>query len=350
MPDFQYELPYDLREMLTEHSTEFDAVFALGDVEQWFSLIGHEFNSDVIRTVYPIPLSGAGYRIREGDDKMRRVGARSCSVSPKEWCDGIYEYAKILRKGRGFLGWDEEIKNMALEALRFPAVLVADLLRLNANLDFYRTELPGGSTASTIALFASNHPVHVLDAGKGTFDNDFAAGDTLFGQTVPTEINAVLVEQMRMHFAGIKGPNGRVLGLQFEGFLIPSKHAENALNAFSRDAIIELVKNVAATENVGGVAMPNRHLGTRVLVAHELTGTLPSGLSGDEDTLYPFASKPGGAHPYPWIVQRGSPEEIIYDESDAMYKDEGKVGLKRVISAAASGCLPHAIARVDLSP
>jgi hypothetical protein len=350
MPSIYHDMPRDVQLALTEFSSEFDAAFALGDIEQWSSMIGQLAVNDNIRTTWPIPLSTAGYKLREGNDKMRRLYERSLSMSPVDWVDGVHEKADIIEKAGEFIGWANEPANMAFEALRHANVLVADLLASNDNLDFYRVERSGGSTASTRALFAADHPFNVLDSSVGTFDNDWSDGDTVEGLTVPSEINATLVKQCRMHFRSICAPNGRPMGLRFAGFLVPAAQEEAALDAFQRDAVLEAIQNVAGSENVGGGAMPNRHFGTPVIVADELTGTLPSGASGDDDTIYAYATKQGGTTPPPWIVQRrGSPEEVRYDKTDALYKDTGLVGVKFVLRMAAVGALPHAIVRINLS-
>jgi len=352
MPSIYHDMPRDAQLALTEYSTAFDAAFALGDVEQWSSMIGATHVSDSIRTVFPIPIAAAGYKLRDGDDKLRRLFERALSMVPVAWYDGVEVLARVIESGGGeFIGWGNAPAEMAAEAVRHPNVLVADLLASNPLLDFYRIDRPGGSTASTIRLFAANHPVNVLAAGAGTFDNDWSAGDTVQGDVVPGEMNATLVKQCRRHFRSINGPNGRPLGLRFAGFLVPAAQEENALDAFARDKVIEVVSNVLGTENVAAAAMPNRHVGTKVIIGDELTGALPSGATGDGDVVYAFGTKAGGVTPPPWIVQRrGSPEEIVYDKTDAKYKDTGYVGVKEILEMAAAGALPHGIVRINLTP
>jgi len=221
-------------------------------------------------------------------------------------------------------------------------VLVADLLASNPLLDFYRDEFLGGSVASAIRLFASNHPHNVLNSAFGTFSNVNVAF---------TEITPELVKAARLHFRSVKGPNGRPLSLRLGGFIVPAAHEEEARDLLERDTILEAVRNVAGDQNVGGAAMGNRFKGAEIVVADELTGVLPSGASGDEDMIYAFAVRDGGAPaPPPWIVQDGGMEEITYSQEDALYKDTGKVGVKRILTAGATACLPHGILRFDLSP
>jgi len=349
MPSIYHMVPRDVQIALTEFSSDFDAAFALGDVEQWAGMVGRLVTSDVLRTVFPLPLGAAGYKLRNGDDKMRRLYERSMAMSIVEWVDGVKEKAKIVETAGDWIGWDSAPADMAAEAVRHPNVLVADMLAQNPYLDFYRVERPGGSTASARALFASDHPFNVLDSSYGTFDNDWSDGDTVQGETVPSEINATLVKQCRKHFRSINGPNGRPLGLRFAGFLITARHEEAAADAFKRDALLEALATGGTTDYVGG-ATPNRFFNTPYIVGDELTGDLPSGATGDVDTIYAYGTKQGGTTPPPWVVQRGTTtEEIRYDKDSDYYKDTGFVGVKEVLSMAAAGALPHGIVRIDLS-
>ena len=351
MPSTYNNAPRDVQNALTEFSQDFDKAFALGDVEQWADAFGHVLKSDSIRTTFPIPISAAGYKLRDGDDKLRRLYERSLSMSPVEWSDGVYERARLVAKADAFIGWSTEPQNMAAEAVRHPNVLVADVLAQNPLLDFYREEYPGGSTASTIRLFAATHPYNVLDSSLGTFDNDWAAGDTVQGLTVPSEVNEVLVKQCRQYFRSVKGPNGRPLGLRFRGFLLTAKYEEQALDALKRDVLLAKIADMAGTDYVGGVAMPNRYGSTEITVADELTGDLPSGSTGDEDTVYALASRASGVAPPPWVVQRESaPEEIRYDLDSELYKDSGLIGVKYVLNMVAAAALPHAIVRINFTP
>jgi len=347
--DLYHSQQRDVALALTEFSTEFDKVLALGAVEQWAKALGNVSASNAIRTTYPIPVSAAAYRLRKGDDVMRRLYARSLSMSPRQWQDGVEEEARILR-APDFIGWGNAPADMAFEADRFANVLVADVLQRNPLLDFYREEHPGGSTASTINLFAATHPINVLDSGYGTFDNDWAAGDTVQGETVPGEINRVLIKQLRQHFRSVAGANGRPLGLRFAGLMVTAAREEEARDLLERQGIAIPVENAAGSENVGGVVLENRYAGTRLVVCDELTGDLPGGGTGDDDTIYAFAEKASGLTPPPWVIQDAGMEEIVYDESSEKYKDEGRVGVKRVITMDAQACLPHAIVRVDLTP
>jgi len=337
MPPRQYDVvSRDAQIALTEFSAAFDKALALGPVDQWSHRLGYYHLSNSIKTTFPIPISAAGYQKREGDLKLRSLFGRSLSIVPDQWQDGV---AELLRKitAPDFIGWGTQPAEMAREAFRFGNVLVADVLVSNPLLDLYRIERAGGSIASTINLFADAHPVNILDDSYGTFDNNLTG----------SAIDATLVKALRHHFRTMKGPNGRPLGLELSHLIVPPAREQEALDFFDRDTVVEVVQNVAGAENVAAVTQRNRHKGVELVVADELIGDLPSGNTGSDDELFAIGSS--GRIPA-WVLQDGgAPEQVVFDESDHLYKTTGKVAISYVLDAGAAGALPQGIAKVTLS-
>jgi phage major head subunit gpT-like protein len=317
----------DAQQALTEFSSDFDAALAVADAEPWAQRFGLYNPSRAIQTTYPIPISAAGYVERKGDDKMRALFEKSLSMKPKEWVDGVKAKASIV-EAPDFIGWAGEPARIAREAARQPNTLVAAMLEANPLLDLYRHEHPGGSVASTIELFADTHPVNIFDASFSTFSNDSITG---------TEIDADLIKSIKLKFRNRLGPNGKKMGLRLTHLLVPAAREEEARDFFESDNLILAVQEGGA--NVGGVPTNNRHKGTvELVVCDEFT---------NDDLLYAVDGTKGV---YPWIIQHGgSPEEIRYDKTDAMYKDTGDVGVKYVLLMAAAAALPHGIERITLS-
>jgi hypothetical protein len=345
MPVSTYEhQPRDVQQALTEFRTELNAALALGGVEQWATEIGQVIQSSALQVTLPIAVRALKYRLRKGDDKLVNLFERSISLKWRAWQVGVEEEADKITA----LDWAPA--DMALETMRMPNVLAADVLAQNPLLDFYRHPLPGGDVAPSIRLFAANHPVHVFDESYGTFDNHFDAGDTVQGIVLSDALDTNLVKALRKHFRSIKGANGRSLGLRLGGLIITTKYEEDAADLFERDTVLEAISNAGQTDFVGGVTQKNRFAGTKYIVAEELTGDLPSGETGDEDTIYAFGVKQVGKAPPPWAVFNAGEERISYGPQDSKYKDEGKVAEKNVLRLDTTAVLPHAIARIDLSP
>lgn len=327
----------DAQVALTEFSQEFDAALVLGGITPWATDLGLSRTSKAPRTVFPIPISAAGYKVRGGDEKLRQLSERSLSLVTKQWYDGVEERADVI-EAPDFVGWLKEPANIAAESLRLPNVLVADVLASNPYLDFYRYEAPGGSVASTIRLFASTHPVNIYKPSLGTFDNTYTA----------TGINKALVEYLKKYFRTLKGPNGRPLGLKLGTLLVPPAREQEALDFFERDAMIEALTNKAGSENVAAGVVKNRHYKTvNVVVGDELTGDLPSGATGSDNVLYALAD--GGTR-FPWVVQdTGTPEEIRFDKTSDFYKNSGKVAVKFVKTVGVAAALPMGIVQITIA-
>lgn len=316
----------DAQDALTEFSTEFDAALAVASPEdQWAIQLGLYHRSNAIQTVFPVPVSAAGYVRREGDDQMRSLYARSMNVKPEEWQDGVQEKARIV-EAPDFVGWLGEPARMAMEAARHGNTITAAMLEANANLGFYADAKIG--LASTRGLFDDAHPFNIFDPSSSTFDNDQTG----------TAIDATLLKAVKQRFRERKGPNGKPMGLRVTHCIVPASREEEAKDFFGLDTIIETIQNVAGSENVAAVTRKNRHSGVTLVVADELT-------NGDQ--IYFLDARPNA--PKAWVYQEGPMEEIVYDKTSDLYKDTGIIGVKRVLVAASAGCLPHAIERVTLS-
>lgn len=332
---------------LTEFSNAFAAAMALGDVDQWAARLGYVHTSQALRTKFPIPFSSAGYRKLEGEIKYRSLLEKSLEIIPEPWTDGVEAPAEKV-EAPDFIGWSTEPAAMAREAQRHPNILAADVLIQNPLLDFYRVERPGGSVASTLHLFDDAHPYNLFKTGIGTFDNDWENGDTVGGLTVPSEINAQLVRMLKVHFRGIKGPNGRSLGLRLSHILAPPAQEQTWLD-FMRPSTVSIVQNAAGSENVAAAVQENRHTDFELVIADELIGELPSDPdnTGDDDVFYAIASM--GRIP-PWMLsQQSAVERLVNDKFSDFYKRTLKVSVAHIFRAGAIGALPHAIVRVNLS-
>ena len=321
----------DAQLALTEFSNQFDAALSASDANPWSARFGLSNVSNAIATTYPIPLDAAGYVERKGDDKMRDLYERSLTMKSKQWVDGVKVLASKV-EAPDFIGWAGAPARIAKEGARQPNKLVAAMLEANPLLDLYRSEKAGGSTASTINLFHISHPVNVVEQAKfGTF------GNITTGYTAITE---ALVEAVKYKFRTRKAPNGEPGDWKWTVLLVPAAREQEALKFFSSDTLVQAVTNVLGTENVAAVAQPNMHKGTvEVVVCPEFTNA---------NRLYALDGDSGC---FPWIIQtKGSPEEIRYDKNDAMYKDQGLIGVKYVLDMGVAAALPHGIELIDLTP
>lgn len=313
----------DAQRALEEFSTAFDAAFTAPEAEsQWSRTYGLVNSSRAIRTTYPIPISAAGYVERKGDDKMRSLYERSLSMSPVEWVDGVQEKASII-EAPDFIGWAGEPARIAVEARRLGNRIVASMLESNPNLDFYKDKKTG--VDASIPLFSGSHPVNVFDSSLGTFDNDHGA----------TGINATMMRAALQRFRTKKAANGKPLGLRLTHMLVPPDLEQDAKDFLESDHMrLALLAGGSNTNELTSNRYKNI---VQLEVCDELTSAT---------TFYLIAAN----GPKPWILQDGgSPEEIRFDKTDALYKQTGLVGVKYILQMAAAAALPHAIERITIS-
>src|SRR6188474_1783370 len=85
----------DAQAALREFSTEFDSAFTLAPVDSWARTFGVVYNTKW-KATFPIPISAAGFHVREGDDKLRDLFEKSFSLTPYEWQDGIRARTSVI--------------------------------------------------------------------------------------------------------------------------------------------------------------------------------------------------------------------------------------------------------------
>ncbi len=326
---------------LEEFSDEFrealtiDAGFPL-----WAANFGLVRNTDALKTTFPIPVSAAGYNEFRGDMKYRGLYARSLSMIGRDWQDGVEELAKVI-EAPDFIDWAGEPARMAIEWNRLPNQVVADMLALSSLsgplLDFYRD--PDTNTASTRRLFATDHPYNVLDTSLGSFDNTMTT-------THAAIASGAFFDACDLRFSQVMGPNGKPMGLRFiEGgtCLVPATLANEFKNVLKFDTLVRAVDNVgkpgATASVVAAVTQNNVYKGT---LSYQRADEL-----ANQSYFYAIAAgKPGC---FPWVVQRGTTEEIIHDKNSEKYKNTRKISFAAIGQLEAAACLPHRIIRVQVT-
>jgi phage major head subunit gpT-like protein len=308
-------LPREARVALEEFSQEFSMALVQAPVVQWASELGLYKQSSAPRTTYPVPLSAAGYREFLGDMKYRDLFAKSLTLIPRTFQDGVSMLSSII-ESTDFLGWDAQPAAIASAADSLRNELIAAELAANAV-----------SPIDGLSFFNDAHLNNPLDGSAGTFDNLRAGAGTY-----PTVAN---LQAAKQSFRQLKGPNGKPLGLRMTHVLAPASQEEAWRDLLERDLIIES----KGANNFG--AVDNRHKGTVTLViGDELTS---------DSFWYPLAlNKPGMM---PWIVQdNGAPEQILHDKTSHMYKTTLKVGIAFVKTAVGGLALPQCVQRWDGTP
>lgn len=305
---------------LREFSSDFDQALALGEIQVWSKTLGRCVlvnSSRAIKTTYPIPVSAAGYRERVGDDKMRRLYEKSLDMKQREWQDGVVEKARVI-EAPDFIGWAGEPARIAQEEQRMPNTLLAEMLEANPVLDFYKE-----TSFSAKKLFDTGHPHNIFE-DQGTFDNEL---------TVSGEGVAVIIKAFREHFRSILGPNGKPMGRRLTDILIPAVLEQAFFEFLESDLMYNA--QLEGGSNTNTVSNNIYKGAVNLIVSDELT---------DDDAVYGI-DRNGPA--FAIVQDGGSPEEIVYDKTSDMYKNQGLVGIKYVKNLACGAALPHSIVKAD---
>lgn len=318
---------------LEEFDSQFRRALALGDIVQWAVMFGYMVTTNALKMTWPLPLDAAGYKELKGDMTYRRLYLREINLVSKEWQDGVAEKAAIV-EAPDFVAWSDQPAIMAEQWQRQPNKVAAEMLALDTFngplLDLYRDPDVGG--ASTKRMFASDHLHNVLKATVGTFSN------TLTTTVADIESGAVF-DTLSTRFRQVKGANGDSLGLRLGSFLVPPTREMNFVRGLEPERTVQVIQNVAGTENVAATERRNLH---RALT-HEVADELKS-----EDYFYAMAQPKAGM--YPWVMMtKGAPEKIEHDKSSDMYKRSREIAVGYIGDLNVGAALPHPIIRVQIT-
>lgn len=305
MPVRTYDLtPSDVQGALTQFSDRFMLRYAEIEEPELLAL-GAQERTTAAKVDYPFPLYAPEFKAFEGEMWYRDLAVKSIELIPGTFWDGVaIEASKI--ESSDWLGWGAQPEAMAMAARAHSAALIA-------------AALDGGTSTTTpwdgLAFF---HTAHFINPGKksaGTFAN-YVTGRALSAPNVRTAF---------AEMAALPGPTGRPGGRKVTHILVPS-----ALDG----TLLEIANNsyVVASGTVGPVE-------------NLLKGafrSVSSALLTDLDDWYAL-SLPDQTS-IPWVhIDKGTPEEIIQDKSDALYKSKLKVAygvkMERVVGLGDPHCI-----------
>ncbi len=305
----------DAQDALREFSSEFDAAYVLAEVNEWAKALGVVYNSKY-KVTFPIPMSAAGFRKREGEDKFRDLFEKSFSALPYEWQDGYRAKASVL-EAPDFIGWADEPARIALEARRLTNIMIAEMLESAAGAG-PTLEFDG------LSLFHDAHLSNPLVAGSAAVDN------TITGLG---SITVAALETIETRFSTFVGLNGKPTGRKITHLLVPQSLRVSAEKFLQSEMMYNASLAVGANTNL---ISKNLWQGVTLIVAPELT---TAGVF--------YAIDAGG--PKPWVVvDSGSPEQITFTKDDDLYKTSGYVAQNYIQTLGFAAALPYSIIRCAL--
>lgn len=337
------QLSFDAQRALEQFSSAFQSAFeAVEPDSEWARALGMFEGSDQLLLTYPMSISAAGYRERKGDDAARDMYARSISITPVEWTDGVKVQKRRLEQNDfAVQAWTGEAAQMAIEARRHANTLAARMLHANANLQLYKDSTLG--TDSAIPLFSSSHQVNIFDSSLGTFKNVLIGGGTDFaGNAFDQQMLRAVLKHGR---TGIKAANGTPKPVRYNTVIVHPDWEQEAKDFLESDLMRAVfLEGGVGTQKNTQLTTNNRYKGLiNLVVADELAQV--SGV--DPDKIY-FVDSTSQAKP--WIVQAGSQEEVMFGPDSEYCKETGLIKVNVNMLMAVTAALPHAILRVDLTP
>lgn len=306
--------------------TQFVEDFALAlsqetsPADEWAKTIGLWVPqaNPAMRVQFPVPITAAVYKDFDGDVRYRSVFQRTFELLQRTWQDGVAELATVI-EAPDFIGWPGQAEAMAAAARALPNEIISAALEANAV-----------HPLDTLTFFNASHPVNVLDTAIGgaspTFANTFSGAGTAASTTA--------LETAKANMRKIRAANGKPMGLRLTHVLCHPDREETWRNILERDLIIQGNPDAPAANAFGAVT--NRHKGTvQLVVSDQLTVS---------NQWYAIAANKPGV--YPWaVVGNETPETIVRDRTDGMYKDTLKVGMASILRMNGGLALPHCIHR-----
>ncbi len=293
---------------LTEFRADLLNAFATAP-EGWANQLGLVIDGDVGDTLFPITVVAEGFARSTGRRMFADADAKFIKVTPEDFERSVGDNLTKLRK-TNFLGWQQQPAIVTRQAKQHPQKLITALLEA------------GGSTVSPLdgKNFFDTSRAFDPNKSKNEWKNLYTS--------VP--LDSTGIETATKHFAKLKDPAGDPLGLELTHVLVhpDDEWAAKKLLVQSWYPQAGATTDVAVDNLYRGVATP--------IVAKGLTST---------DYWYGIAS---GFGMWPWLVKQvdgGRLEVITHDESDALYKLEGKIGLTAILRSGAALGMPHCIVR-----
>lgn len=304
----------------------------------WAETVGRMLADGSMKTTYPL-----NFRALKYTEKTAQNAATSqpqnvdIEVKQREFYEGQQIELRRLVKGdfAYIQSWAQLASDLALARVALRNELVTALLEA-ATTGYW-----GQSSLLTTGIdgqpfFSASHKVNPFDAtkklrGSATFSNYQSAATPLNATNLTIEKNAAMQ---------VAAPDGRELGIRFDGILYPSSLDQTAENLLKiQDLILDARSSLNSVNNVMG-ATRNPHFGSGLeqTRGHELAGT-------DTTANYFLYSREGIARGLvPWVIAEDPTEEVrLFDESSDFYKTTGNIKYESHVFLNAVLLYPHAI-------
>lgn len=299
-------VPHDVQAALTQFSERFMLRFAELEEPALVGL-GAQERTDAAKVTYPFPIYAPDFKAFTGEMWYRALGEKSIELIPGTFQDGVKILAAKV-ESVDWMGWGMQPEAMAEAAMVHMAELIA------AALD------AGTTTTTPWDGLAHFHTAHFVNPGKksaGTFAN-YVTGRVA---------SAANVKLAKAELAAIPNPAGRPGSRKLTHIICPT----------ALEGTFEEIRNnsyVVASGTVGPVE--NLLKGSFEIIASPRLSAL--------DDWY--AASVAGPTDIPFVsIEKGQPEEIVQDKTDALYKNSLEIAYAVLMNRVVGLGDPHCMIR-----
>jgi phage I-like protein len=301
----------------------------------WAEDIGQMLSDGAMKTTFPISYDATQY--------VEKTTGNAAANQPLSFDIEVYQRefyaAKQVELRRLIKGdfayvqrWAQSASEMARARVFLRNALVNSLLA-GATSGYWGVTAKQATGIDGQPFFSASHAINPGDAsrqlrGSATFSNYQGSASALAAPTLTAEKNQALQ---------VAAPDGRELGIMFDGILFPSSLAETAWNLLK---VQDLIPQEAATSARASTTVRNPHYNSNL----ELVRAMDLAGSDTSANWYLFSREGIARGMPPWVICEDPTEEIrLWDEASDFYKDKGEIKIESHAFLNAVLAFPHCI-------
>ena len=304
----------------------------------WAETIGQMLSDGSMKVTFPISYDATEYTEKTNQNAAANQPLNfDLEVKQREfYAAKQIELRRLVKGDFAYVQrWAASAAEMARARVFLRNYLVTSLLEAGATTVWgVTTNQPSGIDGAN--FFSASHKINPADAnrklrGVATFSNYQSSATPLNAANLTAEKNAALQ---------VAAPDGRELGIVFDGILYPSALEQTAYNLLKvQDLILDAKATLNTVNNAfGQVRNPHFMSGLEMTRAMDLAGT-------DTTANYYLYSREGiGRGLPPWVICEDPTEEIrLWDETSDFYKSKGEIKIESHVFLNAALAFPHCI-------
>lgn len=304
----------------------------------WAEEIGQMLSDGSMKVTFPISYDATEYKEVTGQNAAANQPLSfDIEVTQRQFFGAKQVELRRLIKGdfAYVQRWSQAAAEMA-KARVFLRNLLVQLLLASGTTGYWGVTAKQPTGIDGQPFFSASHANNPADAsrklrGSSVFSNYQATPSPLAAATLTTEKNNALQ---------VAAPDGRELGILFDGMLHPSSLQETAYNLLKvQDLILDAKTTLNGVSNAfGQTRNPHFNSGLELVRAMDLAGS-------DTTADWYLYSREGIARGMPpWVICEDPTEEIrMWDENSDFYKKTSEIKVESRVFLNAVLAFPHCI-------